>query len=163
MCVHYICKNEIDQRNTKIMGKVFAVLCSQSYCQISLFLFLHGRADRMQLRQEPCVQCELRAGTSFGTELSGMPRHNCLCGERNQSWWHWVYKWPAEWLLSPYVCNWLGQFKRILVCAFPQSFFLGVFMDTVITYRNKNLCLHFMYISKCVVWGIWSSMCLSQS
>lgn len=62
-----MCKNEIDQRNTEILVQVFAVPCSQSYCQISLFLFLHGRADRMQLRQEPCVQRELRAGTSFGT------------------------------------------------------------------------------------------------
>lgn len=87
MCV---CKNEIDQRNTKILVKVFAVLCSESYRQISLFLFLLGRADRMQLRQEPCVQCELRAGTSFGTVFRNAQTQLPLW-EGNQSW-HWVHK-----------------------------------------------------------------------
>lgn len=42
-----MCKDEIDQRNTEIMVKVFAVLCSQCYCQISLFFVSawEGRQD----------------------------------------------------------------------------------------------------------------------
>lgn len=119
MCVcTCICKNEIDERNAKILVKVFAVLCSQSYCQISLF-FVSAWEGRQDAAETGALCAAWAQGwhqlwdSVFRNAQTQLP-----LWESNQSW-HWVHKWPAKCLLSPYMCNWLGQFDKILIWIFP--------------------------------------------